>query len=79
MINIVRISTIQENYKSQAEITYSYANFRVCLLTERTSSKQDLDKLVTNIPQLIEYGDFCQILTPIKCIFEELLSFGSVR
>ena len=37
------------------------------------------DKLVTNIPQLIEYGDFCQIIsTPIKCILKELLSFGSV-
>ena len=32
-----------------------------------------------NIPQLIEYGDFCRIIsTPVKCIFEKLLSFGSV-
>ena len=52
-----------------------------CLFAQRQykSSRQDLDKLVTNIPQLIECGDFCQIrYTPIKCIFEELLSVGSV-
>ena len=65
--------------KSQGEIQNSFANFRVYLLKGSTSSRQNLDKLVTNIPQLIEYGDFCQIIsTPIKCVFVELLLFGSV-
>ena len=38
---------------------YSFANFLVYLVKESTSSRQDLDKLVANIPQLTEYGDFC--------------------
>ena len=43
----------------------------ICTLKESTSSRQDLDKLVTNIPQSIVYGDFCQIIsTPIKYIFK---------
>ena len=44
--------------KSQAEIKYSFANFRVYLLKESASSTQDPNKLVTHSPQLIEYGDF---------------------
>ena len=64
---------------SQAEIEYIFADFRVYLLKESTGSRQDLNKLVTNIPQSIEYGDFCEIIsTPIKCIFEELPSSGSI-
>ena len=48
------------------------------LLNKSTSSRQDLDKLVTNIPELIKYGEFCKIISkPIKCISEESLSFGS--
>ena len=36
-------------------------------------ARQDLDKLVTSIPRLIEYGNFCKIIsTQIKCILEEL-------
>ena len=47
------------------------------LLKESTSSRQDLDKLVANIAQLIEYGSFCEIVsTAIECIFEELLDLG---
>ena len=54
-------------------------SFSVYLLKESTTSLKDLDKLVTNIPQMIEYGDFCQTMsTSINCIFEELLSFRSV-
>ena len=61
-------------------IKYSFANFHVYLLKESTNSRQDLDKLVTSIPQLIKYGDFCKIIsTPVKqCILKKLLSFGSV-
>ena len=47
--------------KSQAEIKYSFSDFRVYLLKESTSSRQDLDELVTNIPQLIEYGAFVRL------------------
>ena len=62
--------------KSRAEIKYSFTNVREHLLKNGTSSRQDSDKLVTKIPQLIEYGDFRKIIsTPIKCILEELLSF----
>ena len=46
--------------KTRAEIRYSFANFRACLFKESKSSKQDLDKSVTNIPQLIQYSDFAR-------------------
>ena len=61
------------------QIKHSLTNGRVYLLEESVSSIQDLDKLMTNISQLIQYGDSCQIIsTPIKLIFKELLSFGSI-
>ena len=70
---------IIECYTFQAEIKHSFVNIRVYLLKECTSLRQDLDKLATNIPQWLEYGNFCKIIsTPIKCILEELLSFWSV-
>ena len=63
--------------KSQAATEYSFANFRVYLLKESRRSRQEFYKLPTNIPQLIECGDFCKIIsTPIKCILEELLFLG---
>ena len=35
-----------------------FANFPVYFLKESTSSRQDLNRLVTHIPEIIEYGEF---------------------
>ena len=56
-----------------------FASFHVYLLKESSLQVQDKTyiNLVTNIPQLIEYCNFCKVIsTPIKCIFEKLLSLG---
>ena len=46
-------------------------------IKKSASSRQDFHKFVTNVSQLIEYGDFYKIISaPIKCILEELLSLG---
>ena len=66
-----------EGCKSQVEIKHSFANFCVYLLKESITSRQDLDKLMTNIPQLTEYGNFCRIIsTPIKYILESYCHLG---
>ena len=58
----LKISTIQENYVKlfnfKLKLNTVFANFGVYLLKESTSSRQDLNKLVTNIPDLFENGEF---------------------
>ena len=57
LLNFLKVWVIVTDFNYSRK--YSFANFLVYLVKESTSSRQDLDKLVANIPQLTEYGDFC--------------------
>ena len=60
-----------------AKVCSVFANFLVYLLKESTSLKQDLNKLMTNIPEL-SMASFKRLYQHLSSVCWQNLSFGSV-